>query len=61
RRGQVQDRVTEETDYLVVGSGGSPYWAFSCYGRKVERAMNLRRDGHPVSIVHESDFWDALG
>lgn len=31
-------------------------WAFSCYGRKVEKAVQLRKDGSQVIIVHENDF-----
>jgi hypothetical protein len=35
-------------------------WAFACYGRKVERAYMMRREGHRVQIVSERDFWDAI-
>ena len=59
RQGRAAPNVTKRTDYLVVCAEGSPYWAFSCYGRKVERAYELRRAGHHVQIVHEVDFWDA--
>lgn len=52
--------VTKQTDYLVVGNNGNPCWAFACYGRKVEKAINLRKAGHKILIVHENDFWDAL-
>ena len=52
--------LTQKTHFLVVGAGGNPCWAFSCYGRKVEKAAQLRKEGHPITIVHESDFWDAL-
>ena len=61
QRGGIYDpRVNSDLNYLVVGSGGNPCWAFSCYGRKVEAAVTLRRARHPVLIVHERDFWDAL-
>jgi NAD-dependent DNA ligase len=53
-------KLTQKTDFLVVGAGGNPCWAFSCYGRKVEKAAELRKEGHAITIVHESDFWDAL-
>ena len=46
--------------YLVVGNQGNPAWAFACYGRKVERAMQLRKQGRNLVIVNEVDFWDAL-
>lgn len=52
--------VRKSTNYLVVGDGGNPCWAFSAYGRKVEQAINLRKNGHKIAIVHEVDFWDAL-
>jgi hypothetical protein len=70
-RKQIADQITElgaafspnvssETHYLVVGAGGNPCWAFSCYGRKVEKAVESRKSGNSILIVHESDFWDAV-
>ncbi|TWU66483.1 NAD-dependent DNA ligase [Crateriforma conspicua] len=53
-------RVSSKLDYLVVGGNGNPCWAYACYGRKVEAAMKLRRDGSQVLIVHEYDVWDAI-
>jgi NAD-dependent DNA ligase len=52
--------VTGATDYLVIGAAGNPCWAFSCYGRKVEKAVSMRKEGHSIKIVHESDFWDSV-
>jgi len=52
--------VSRKTNYLVVGNEGNPCWAFSCYGRKVETAVNLRKNGHGILIVHENDLWDSL-
>lgn len=52
--------LTNKTEFLVIGSGGNPCWAFACYGRKVQKAVELRKEGHPIIIVHESDFWDAV-
>ena len=60
RNGKTHSRVTMDIDYLVVCDAGNPHWAFSCYGRKVEKAFALRQTGHKVVIVHESDFWKAL-
>lgn len=54
------DRVTADTNYLIVGAGGNPCWAYSCYGRKVEKAMDIRKKGGNIVIVHEYDFWDEL-
>ncbi|AQS59406.1 BRCT domain-containing protein [Desulforamulus ferrireducens] len=58
--GIYKDSVVKSTNYLIVGDNGNPCWCFSCYGRKVEKAMELRKKGHPIVIVHENDFWDAL-
>lgn len=52
--------MSRKIDYLVVGADRNPCWAFACYGRKVEQAMNLRKQGHHVVIVHENDFWDEI-
>lgn len=54
------DSVTEDTDYLVVGDNGNLAWAFSCYGRKVEKAISLRKNGHKIAIIHEFDFCDII-
>lgn len=58
--GKFTKALTHATNYLVVGGDGSPCWAFSCYGRKVEEAMRLRKKGVRLLIVHEVDFWDHL-
>jgi NAD-dependent DNA ligase len=58
--GIFSNSVNTKVHFLIVGAAGNPAWAYSCYGRKVEQAMRLRSDGHPIVIVHENDFWDAL-
>lgn len=35
--------INQKTDYLLVGNDGKPYLEFSCYGRKVEKAIELRK------------------
>lgn len=56
----IVEEPDEQTNYLVVGSGGNPCWAYACYGRKIERAVQLRQQGNPLLIVHEFDFNQAL-
>lgn len=58
--GIVRSGVTSKTDYLIVGNAGNPCWAYACYGRKIEDAMSLRKDGGKVIIANETDFWDAV-
>ena len=53
------DTVTNYTHYLVVGTKSNPCWAYSCYGRKVEQAMIMRKAGSKISIINEIDFWDC--
>lgn len=60
RGGKFHNNVVKETNYLIVGDSGNPCWAFACYGRKVEKAISLRKQGLPIIIAHEVDFWDAL-
>ena len=58
--GIFKDSVVKNTDFLIVGDEGNPCWAFSCYGRKVEKAIELRKSGSKIQIVHENDFWDCV-
>ncbi len=58
--GQFCNSVSLKTNYLVIGGEGNSAWAYSCYGRKVEEAMKIRRTGGTVLLVHEFDFWDAV-
>ncbi|WP_290832542.1 BRCT domain-containing protein [Flavobacterium sp.] len=52
--------ITKKTDYLIIGDNGNPAWAFACYGRKVEKALSLRKEGHTIMLVHEFDFSDII-
>jgi NAD-dependent DNA ligase len=52
--------VSKKVDYLVIGAEGNPCWAYACYGRKVEHAVRLRKEGHLIVLVHENDFHDAV-
>ena len=58
--GRVLSGVRNDLDYLIVCAGGNPCWAFSCYGRKVEKAMMYRKKGSRIVIAHENDLWDAI-
>lgn len=58
--GNFSKGVTKSIDYLIVGAEGNVAWAFSCYGRKIEQVMNLRKEGLKIQLIHEFDFWDAV-
>ncbi|MDX6188067.1 BRCT domain-containing protein [Flavobacterium sp. Fl-318] len=54
------ESISKKTDYLIVGDNGNPAWVFSCYGRKVEKAISLRKEGHTITLIHEFDFSDLI-
>ena len=58
--GTVKENVVMDLDYLVIGADGNECWAYSAYGRKVEQAIEYRKSGKKLTIVHEFDFWDAV-
>lgn len=58
--GSFTKSLTKKVDYLVIGADGNPCWAYACYGRKVEKAVDLRKKGHSIMIIHENDFHDAI-
>lgn len=61
RNGRVGDSVTKKTNYLVIGPIASRAWLESTHGRKILRAVELRRDGLPIKILSEESWILALG
>jgi hypothetical protein len=47
---------TRHTNYLVIGAFASRDWANTNFGRKVERAVELRESGTGISIIPE-EHW----
>lgn len=60
RGGRTLSAVSGKLDFLVLGAEGNPCWAYACYGRKVEQAVELRKKGKRIVILHERDFHDAI-
>ena len=58
--GNFSQNITKSVKYLIIGANGNPCWAYACYGRKVEKAVELRKSGVRVLLVHENDFQDAV-
>lgn len=56
RGGIFHQQVQPETDYLVIGALGSPYWAHSTHGEKVEIVLANRDSGGSTAIVSE-EHW----
>lgn len=58
--GTFAPNVTKTVRYLIIGADGNPCWAYACYGRKVEKAVELRKSGVRILLIHENDFHDAV-
>jgi hypothetical protein len=58
--GVVTSSVSGKTNYLIIGAEGNPCWAYACYGRKVEKAVELRKAGARLLLIHENDFHDSV-
>lgn len=59
RGAQVRSTVTKQTDVLVIGAIGSADWIHSSHGRKIEKAVEYRLSGVPLSIVSE-EHWQRF-
>lgn len=58
--GVVSGSVTKKLTYLVVGGLGSKEWKHGSFGTKVEKAIEYKRSGVPIFIVHEDQWAAAL-
>ena len=58
--GVCHERVRQSTRYVIVGSFVSEGWAHGSYGRKIEAALDLINDGHPIAVVSEADWRSSL-
>jgi hypothetical protein len=59
RGAQVRSAVTKRTRVLVIGAVGSSDWVHSSHGRKIEKAVEYRSGGVPLSIVSE-EHWQRF-
>jgi NAD-dependent DNA ligase len=48
------------THYLIIGAFASRDWYNTNYGRKIERGVEIRSNGHPISIVSEEHWKNFL-
>jgi hypothetical protein len=40
--GKFTNTINRHLDYLIVGTEGNPCWTYSCYGRKIEDAVEFQ-------------------
>ncbi len=60
-RGATAGSLTKKTRFLVIGSYATQSWIQSSYGRKIEKACQLKAKGAPIALVSEDDWLKALG
>ena len=48
--------VTQNIHYLIIGSIGSDDWIHSSFGRKIEKALQFKKQGKNIIIISE-DHW----
>lgn len=58
--GIAEPRITKKLNYLVIGGLVSNSWANTSYGRKIEKAVEYKRGGSPLSIVSETAWCELL-
>ncbi|HCU66154.1 MAG TPA: NAD-dependent DNA ligase [Rheinheimera sp.] len=58
--GIVTEDITTRLNYLVIGNKGQPKWKFGSYGGKIDAAIKLKKNGHPIQIIHEIDLHAAI-
>jgi len=58
--GMPLDAVTKSVDVLVIGTRLSPNWAHTSFGRKIQRAAKLQDEGHPIEIISERRWIEAV-
>ena len=47
------DNVSKKVNILVIGTNVSVDWAHTSFGRKIQKAVELRDEGHPIEIISE--------
>lgn len=52
--------LTSKTRYLVIGTYATDSWSQSAFGRKIEKAVDLRTAGKPINIVGEAHWIEQM-
>ena len=57
---KVSKSVSSKTDYLIIGALGSPDWKYGDYSDKVAKAQELQKNGHPIMLIQEQEFFECM-
>ena len=55
-RGTLRKDPIKSTHCVVIGSQVSPDWKHTSFGRKIQKAIELRDGGHPLIILTEQEW-----
>lgn len=58
--GLIYQNITQDLDYLIVGTIGSRDWLHSTHGTKIIKAVRYRSEGTGISIVSENHWQKFL-
>lgn len=54
------NNMTMKVNYLVIGTINSPAWVHESYGHKIAYALRLKEEKHPLSIITEKHWINAI-
>lgn len=57
---KISDSVTKKVTHLIVGHNTSPSWKYESFGLKIQKAIELRNNGHPIFIISEQHWIDCI-
>ena len=60
RGGKAIPRIRKDLDYLVIGTMASRDWANTSHGRKIEKAIEYKKDNCPIYIIEEKQWVESL-
>ena len=58
--GSISHAPTQKTDFLVIGEFCSPDWVHTTFGRSIERAIDLQKQGSDLKIISERYWVESL-
>ena len=58
--GATSGNLVKNTDYLVIGIYATDSWIHSAYGRKIEKAMQMKQNGALIKILGEQHWLSFL-
>jgi len=61
RGAETSPNVNKNVDYLVIGTLASRDWLYTAHGRKIEKALLLKRKGVDITCITERNLLRFLG